>query len=380
MTVSLRNILLKALVLFSLANFGLALGDPLPALGRLSAYNALFPGRPRFPFGEVPEQAYNFSLFQLDAMFASHEVTAPKPADEYRVFVLGDSSVWGTLLRPEDTLAGRLNAASLALADGRPMRFYNLGYPTISLTKDLMLLSMAMDYRPDLIVWLVTLEAFPYDNQLDSPLVAHNAAPVRRLIKQYDLRLNPTDPALADPSFWERTLIGRRRALADVFRLQLYGVMWAATGIDQYYPPTYEPRAEDLSGEVEYHGLRPPRLTEQALAFDVLSAGVKAAGRLPVLLVNEPMFVSSGKNSGLRYNFFYPRWAYDDYRQLLGAYARARGWRLLDAWDAVANAEFTNSAIHYTPVGSAQLAAKVGPEALALAETTESLRLSVSRR
>lgn len=380
MNVSLRNVLLKALVLFSLANFGFALGDPLPALGRLSAYNALFPGRPRFPFGEVPEQAYNFSLFQLDAMFASHEVAAPEPAGEYRVFVLGDSSVWGTLLRPEDTLVGRLNAAGLALADGRPMRFYNLGYPTISLTKDLLLLSMAIDYRPDLIVWLVTLEAFPYDNQLDSPLVAHNAAPVRRLIEQYDLRLQPADPALADASFWERTLIGRRRALADVFRLQLYGVMWAATGVDQYYPPTYEPRAEDLSAEAEYHALQPPHLAEQALAFDVLSAGVRAAGGLPLLLVNEPMFVSSGENSDRRYNFFYPRWAYDDYRELLGAYAHARGWRYLDAWDAVANAEFTNSAIHYTPVGSAQLAARVAPEVLALAEMSGDLRATAPLR
>jgi hypothetical protein len=55
-----------------------------PRLGQVSAYNHLFPGRPRFPFGETPREAYNFSLFDLDAMFAAHEISAP-PAGEFRV-------------------------------------------------------------------------------------------------------------------------------------------------------------------------------------------------------------------------------------------------------------------------------------------------------
>src|SRR5512134_2744853 len=115
---SLPRILLKAALLFLAANLLLAAGDPLPALGRLSLYNHLLPGRPRLPFGETPERAYNFSLYQLEAMFASHEVAAPKPAGEHRLLVVGDSSTWGTLLRPEETLAGQINLAGLTAADG----------------------------------------------------------------------------------------------------------------------------------------------------------------------------------------------------------------------------------------------------------------------
>ena len=140
---------------------------------------------------------------------------------------------------------------------------------------------------------------------------------MRALIARYHLTLDPNDPSFARPSFWDRTLIGRRRDLADWLRLQLYGVDWAATGIDQAIPASYTPRTVDLAADPSFHGLPPPHLAASDLAFDVLAAGVSAAGQAPVLIANEPIFVSDGQNSDIRYNFFYPRWAYDDYRQLL---------------------------------------------------------------
>ena len=222
--------------------------------------------------------------------------------------------------------------------------------------------------RADQIIWLVTLESFPLDKQLFPPLVQNNAAAVRGLIAQYQLNLDPHDPQLVDPTVWDRTLIGQRRPLADLLRLQLYGLLWAATGVDQDIPATYTPRQEDFEPDAGFHGLQPPHtLTTADLAFDVLAAGMQAAGRTPVLLVNEPMFVSGGQNSDLRYNFFYPRWAYDAYRDLMVQQADAHGWRYLDLWDAVANTEYTDSPIHLTPLGEGQLAAQVSPALLALA-------------
>jgi hypothetical protein len=79
-----------------------------------------------------------------------------------------------------------------------------------------------------------------------------------------------------------------------------------------------------------------------------------------VVFVNEPMFVSGGENSDLRYNFFYPRWAYDSYRALMQDEAARRGWTYVDLWDAVPNTEYTDSAIHLTPLGSSLLAERVG--------------------
>ena len=355
----LRNVLLKGLALFVIFNLIFAVGPS--QLGKISLYNRLFTGRLRLPFGEDSAHTYNLSLFDLDAMFASHIISAaPKPADEYRVITIGDSSIWGILLRPEETLAGQLNAAQLSACDGRHIRVYNLGYPTISLTKDLLILDAALRYQPDLIVWGVTLEAFPRDKQLSAPLVANNAARVDDLIRRYPLGFSPSDPALVRPGLWDRTIVGQRRALADLLRLQLYGVMWSATGIDQTYPQDYPPAQTDLTDDEKFHGMSPPTLNGAQLAFDVFDSVLRAAGDVPVLVVNEPMLVSAGENSDMRYNFFYPRWAYDQYRQQMSQRAASGHWAYLDAWDLVPASQFTNSAIHLTLAGEKILAAQVG--------------------
>lgn len=358
----IRNVLLKALLLFVALNLIFAAADPLAGLGRISAYNTLLPGRERLPFGENPSRSYNLSLYSLEAMLASHQINgARKGADEFRVLLVGDSSVWGTLLRPEQTLAGQLNAAGLkACGAQKNVRVFNLGYPTISLTKDLMLLDAVGRYQPDLIVWLTTLEAFPIDKQLSSPLTANNPQRVLDLSARFGLNILPSNPALVQSSFWDKTIIGRRRALADLLRLQAYGVLWGATGIDQEYPQNYPAAERNLENDASYHGWQPPDLNPDWLAYGTLAAGMRAAAPTPVLLVNEPMLISTGQNSAVRYNFFYPRWAYDQYRQQLAERSQAAGWHYLDLWDIVPENEFTNSAIHLTPAGEGLLAQRVG--------------------
>jgi hypothetical protein len=363
----LRNVLLKAAGLFIVFNLLYMAFNPLPALGRISAYNVLLPGRLRFPFGENPQRSYNISLYSVDAMFASHEINgARKTADEYRVLVVGDSSVWGTLLRPQETLSGQLNAAGLRCG-GKTVRTFNLGYPTISLLKDVMVMDEARRYQPDLVIWAVTLEAFPSDKQLFSPILANNLERLEPLLARYDLEIDLSDlevedvtPGLLDNDFYYRTLFSQRRGLADLLRLQLYGVLWAATGIDQEYPAEYNPAQRDLDADTSFHQWKQETtFGEGDLDWNVLAAGMQAAGT-PVLLVNEPILIARGNNSDIRYDFFYPRWAYDQYRQQLRALSAAQSWDLLDAWDLVPQEQFTNSAIHLTPQGESLLAKAVG--------------------
>jgi hypothetical protein len=350
--IRLFGVLLKAALLLVLFNFAFILIKGV-ALGQLSLYNSLFPGRERFPFGEARE-SYNLSLFDIDAMFASHVLSGvEKSSDEYRVLLIGDSSVWGTLLEPEQTLAGLLNAESIT-ACGKTVRAYNLGYPTISLTKDLMLLDRAKSYDPDLVVWLTTLEAFPKDKQFSSPIVANNAERVRQLINKYGLLADPNDAELVQASKWNQTFVSQRRTLADLIRLQLYGALWASTGIDQVYPKDYERAQVDLEASQDFHRLAS---LQDNLAFDVLDAGMTLAPNM--LLVNEPMLISNGANSDIRYNFFYPRWAYDGYRSMLAEHAQVKNWQYLDLWDLVPSQEFTNSAIHLTPAGEELLADRI---------------------
>ena len=353
---TILRILIKGILLAVLISLLIAWAPSASKLGRVSAYNHLFPGRLRLPYADHPERAYNLSLFNLEAMFASHAVSAgQKPDDEFRVLLIGDSSTWGYLLPADQTLSAQLNATGYKLPDGRTLRSYNLGYPVMSLTKDLLILSYAVQYQPDLVIWLVTLESFPYDKQLFPPLVQNNASQVRDLIRTYDLKLDSDDPVLADPSFLQRTLVGQRRALADLLRLQLYGVLWAATGIDQDIPEDIPERMEDLPDDTSFHDLKAP-LQHEDLAFDMLRAGRDLTGGTPMLVINEPMFISQGANSQVRYNFFYPRWAYDDYRDLLASESARQGWHYRDLWDAVPATEFTNTAIHMTPKGTALFA------------------------
>lgn len=345
-------LLLKTALLLVVFNFAFILTHNIP-LGKLSLYNIIFTGRERLPFGENP-QAYNLSMLNLDAMFASHIITGmPKTSDEYRVFVAGDSSVWGTLLTPEQTLAGQLNAKALQTC-GKNVRVYNLGYPYISLLQELMILDQGLQYNPDLIIFLTTLESLPRDKQFSAPLVANNPQRARALIEKYNLTLDPNDPELKQPTKLDQTFASQRRALADLIRLQLYGVPWSSTGIDQYYPDDYEHAQIDLENSTDFHGLT---TLDDMLAFDVLDAVMSTS--TPTLLVNEPTLISNGKNSDIRYNFFYPRWAYDEYRDLLAKRAKQYNWDYLDLWNIVPLTEFTNSGVHLTPYGESLLTDKI---------------------
>jgi hypothetical protein len=346
----LRNVILKAMILFALVNFLFVAANPVPFVARFSLYNSIFPGRERLPFGENPDRSYNLSLYNMDAMFAAHIVASKPPKNEYRVFIIGDSSVWGTLLKPEETLAGQLNSMHLTTCEGRPVHFYNLGYPTLSVTKDLMVLDKSIQYHPDQIIWLFTLESFPISRQFESPIVANNPGLVTKILQENKLDLNLNSIKAA--SLWDQTLWGQRRALADLFRLQLYGVMWAATGIDQDYPAHYPPAQRDFEKlDLTFEGITSQTFQKSDLALNMLDAGMKMAGSTPVVFVNEPMLISTGKGSEGRYNFYYPRWIYDKYRQIIQEDMDQNHWNYLDAWNVISEKEFTNSAIHLTPKG-----------------------------
>lgn len=356
------RIVFKAALLFVLLNLLFALLTPVEALGRISVYNTLLPGRDRLPYGENPTESYNLSLFNIPAMFAAHEIVASPADDEFRVLVTGDSATWGWLLSPDATTTAQLNALDLTTDDGRRVVFYNTGYPALSLTKDLLLLDYALRYEPDLVVWLVTLESFVPGNQL-VPLAANNPTRTRDLIERYDLATDPDDPAFVEHDFIDETIVGQRRALANWLRLQGYAVAWASTGIDHAIRD-YDPLTRDFSTDVSWEGYAEPvELTAADLAFDVLGAGmqrIEEAG-IPALLVNEPIFITDGAGSDLHYNLWYPRWAYDAYRDLLAAQSESAGWTLLDLWDALPPDVFTDSPVHMDAGGAQTLAQRLTP-------------------
>jgi hypothetical protein len=85
---------------------------------------------------------------------------------------------------------------------------------------------------------------------------------------------------------------------------------------------------------------------------------------IPLLVVNEPIFRATGQNSDIRYNKYYPRWAYDIYRSHLAEWMQKNRGLFADLWDAMQNSEFMGSPLHLDPKGEQQLASEIGARIL----------------
>lgn len=363
-----RNVLLKALALFLVLNVLYVALDPLSWLSRITFYNVVIPGRERLPFSQNSDDAYSISVQRVEGMFASHVIQAPKADDEFRVLLLGDSSVWGWLLAPDETLSACLNAQDYRTPDGRRIVVYNLGYPVLSAFKDMLILEEGMTHEPDAVVWIFTLQSLLDFEQLRHPITGNNPDRALDLIDTYDLDLD-REQLGDEATILERSIVGERRELADLLRHQIYGLAWWLTGIDHTNPIFYEARADNLLAEEGLLGAH----DEQAmiLAWDVVR-GVQTMTNqadVPLLLINGPIYRATGQNSDIRYNSYYPRWAYDDYRAQLGTRAEQEGWQVWDAWEAVPNDQFTDTPFHYTPSATCDFATQLGPRLIELAES-----------
>jgi hypothetical protein len=304
----------------------------------------------------------------MDVLFQSHLVSStPKAVNEYRVFIYGDSSVWGTALDYAETLAGQLDRMQLETCTGQVVRVYNLGYPSNSATKDLLLMQYAQRYRPDLNVWLFSMLAFAPERQ-GIQFVMDNQAAVESLKALHALDLDTAAFELGRRSFWDETLIGRRRDLNLLLR-------WNASALLSAILETDEPRQlndassvlnDQPKADLEYGDLLPPVDLREHLSLQTLEVGNEITQQ-KILYVSEPIAITSGPHSDISYNSLFPRWAYDQYRTILNELTRAPGWQYLDLWNLASQNEFSNSVFHLTPAGTEKLAREIAPAILAQA-------------
>ncbi len=351
-----RRVLIKALVLFVIVNFLFVLVDARVA--RVSAYNAIFPGRTRLPFG-ISGDPFTVTVDHVDAMFASHLIAAPKQSDEFRVALIGDSAVWGEDLGAYEVISEQWNRHNFQCGDKR-LRAYNLGYPHPSIVKDLIILEKATEYQPDLIIWFVTLNTL--FSQRINPFLTANHEQAAAVLTTYDIAFNQSRKFVeTEPSLWERTLIGRRSNLARQIKLQLLGIIWTATGADTNTLAPDEPPSFNIDDDPRYRGMQPPDDIQPQLLLSALAAGNKIADPVPVLIVNEPIFVAPQANEMVRYNAVYPRWAYDQYREALAAQAQRFGWSYLDLWNTVPPEFFSDTGLHLSVAGERLLIRQIDP-------------------
>jgi hypothetical protein len=361
------RVLIKALVLFALANFVFAWTEP--AVGKLSIYNWLVPGRLRVPYEREVEYypiAHTIPVFEdMDAMYQSHIISQPKPVDEFRVALVGDSSTWGIKLRPEDMLASQLTALNLTTCDGKRIVVYNAAFPLPYVAKDLLLMDKLREYDTDMFIWMITLDAFRNRTIYSSFFLEPHADRVLALKQEYQLN-NLDTKNLEQTTFWQKTIVGQRSRLKKIITLQMYGLAWSATNIDQYYN-AWQPVSDDQSDSLLFDVSGPGQLDFNKQLFDVLGAGYKIADKTPLLVVNEPIFIASGKNSDIRYDDFYPRWAYDAYVKYLKDWMHTHHHDYLELWNVLPPSEFTDTLFHRTPAGERMLADTIAPMLLKIA-------------
>ena len=361
------RVLLKALFLFVVVNVIFALANP--PVGKLSLYNHILPGRLRFPYEQEPSfyfVGYNAPVYEdFDAMFGAHVISSRKRQDEFRLVLLGDSATWGISVQAKETLSEQINELHIQTCDGRTVRAYNLGYPMPFLMRDVLVLDKAMEYEPDMVLWLITLSTLE-PKTAETYFILPHAEQYLKLSTTYGLAL----PHLAQPvkkvPFWKKTIIGQRRRLKNIMLTQALGILWAATGIDNHeglQPPTKLPDP-DVSSQLDYGGWMPEEAVHllDSLMLDVLSAGIKRAGDVPVVLVNEPIFIAEGRNHDIRYNAFYPRWIYDEYREFISEWSERETHPMLDYWNALSTEGFSDQNFHRSSLGEAHLAQLLAPE------------------
>lgn len=228
----------KAVVLYVIANLVFAAFNP--PVGKLSIYNGLVPGRERVPYEREVEYypvSHTIPVYEdMDAMYQSHILSRPKAEDEFRVMLLGNSSV-GFELHPEDTLVGQLNALHLTTCDGKNITVYNAAFPLPYVMKDLLIMDKVREYEPDLYLWTITLDAFRNRSIFTNFFLNPYADKVLELKDQYEIN-NLDIEDLSAPTFWDKTIIGQRSHLKKILTLQLHGFGWDATGLNYIYTET----------------------------------------------------------------------------------------------------------------------------------------------
>jgi hypothetical protein len=365
----LLRVLLKALallVIFDALQMALGLSS---ALDRWSIYQYLTP--PTMRLG-LADQIGDPAWWRLNVLLDAHEIAQPKAPDEYRVVFLGDSSTFCLYCRAGEAIPKDVTDLGVTI-DGKRVRGYNLAYPGPDWLKDILILSHALHYQPDAIVWLVTAKGSsnqPTPAQPDAHLFTRiNADELPGLQRRYgfntwEMQQNAEADAWYQSSLWLRG--GRIRdwfeALARAIRDAAYRP--GADQTKQYLLPDQPVTQRPIRYPAEITSDLPGYGTLPNDRWDLLLVGQQMAqeAAVPLLIVNEPIYLAGGPNSDVNYNSDYERAVYDRFRSALTQFSRDHNLRYLDLWDRLPAEEFSNTALHYNLQGNIHIAEEIAAE------------------
>ena len=345
------RVIAKALVLFVFINA--AFSYLAPSIARFSVYSGLLPAVARFPiyFRDFnPLTAHQMgvgNVFDMDVLFSSHVLShAVKGKKEYRIVVIGDSTA------RRSTAWDELTRQHLKSCDNRTLRFYNLGYPSPSLIKDLMILRESMKYKPDLIIWSFAQDAF---RQNTGRFTDANHARYYDLVTKYALPRSGSSLSLAE-SLIPGTIIGRREQLHVQIMLDIDAeILSRAFGknnanvmtrviADAVPLPASNPH--QFSGAPDF----------SKYTFDALSVGQQIAGNTPIIYISEPVTQGTEQNG-------YDLKEYALFDAALRGEVAQHDWMFLDLWNMLRPQEFVDG-LHRNAEGDALIAQRIVPAVL----------------
>jgi hypothetical protein len=360
------RVLIKALVLLVVFDALLIVLDIPARIDQWSLYRSFTP--PTVRLG-LAKQIGDPAWWALDPLLAAHEIAQPKAPDEYRVIFLGDSATFCLYCRSNEAIPQLFTDLGVTV-DGKRVRGYNLAYPGSDWLKDILILKHALKYQPEAIVWLVTAKGSgdqPLPQEPDAHLITRlNAAELPALAQQYNLDTWETRRYAAADAWYQRSIWTSGGRLRD------WLVLVARTLRNTLVQP-----GQDLTQDYLYPG---PSVTTQPIRpiaeinstlpgyevmpnrqWELLRAGQQMAreANVPLLIINEPMYVGSGPNSDVNYNSFYERALYDRFRAALAAFTQQHAMPYLDLWNSLPPADFSNTSLHYNLDGNRAVAQAV---------------------
>jgi hypothetical protein len=360
------RVMLKAIVLLFICDALLTALRVPDAIDHWSIYRAFTPPANRLGLAlQIGDPAW----WTLDPLLDAHEIARPKAPDEYRVIFLGDSATFCLYCPARESIPQAFTNLG-ATIDGRRVRAYNLAYPGSDWLKDVLILKHALKYEPDAIVWLVTAKGSgdqPLPQEPEAHLITRiNAAELPGLAREYDLNTWETE-RYADADAWHQQSIwthgGRLRDwLVLMARTVRNALIQPGQDLTQDYlyagpPVTSQPiRAiAEINSSLPGYGTFPNRQWELLRA----SQQMAQEANVPLLIINEPMYVGSGEHSDVNYNSFYERNLYDRFRTALADFTQQHHLSYLDLWNLLPPENFSNTSLHYTAEGNRRVAEEV---------------------
>lgn len=351
------------LIVFDVLQMALGL---MPAIDHWPIYRAFTPPTSRLGLAlQIGDPAW----WTLDPLLAAHEIAQPKAPDEYRVILLGDSATFCLYCPTRESIPQALTDLG-ATIDGKRVRAYNLAYPGSDWLKDILILKHALNYEPDAIVWLVTAKGSgdqPLPQEPDAHLITRlNAAELPALARAYNLDTWETR-RYADAAAWYHQSIwthgGRLRDwLVLVARTVRSALLQPGKDLtDQYLLPGPPVTSQPIRPVAEINSSLPGYDVMPNRQWELLRAGVQMAHEadVPLLIVNEPIYIGSGENSDVNYNSFYERALYDRFRAALTDFVAQQEVPYLDLWNGLPPEDFSNTSLHYNAEGNRRVASEV---------------------